>query len=249
MYKKKKIEIGLLAFIALLVVCVIILIIISGKSKSANNNAEVESGRYVKPESTENMANVTTESESTENETANTFSELEIKSEYQKDYSQLRMDSYVEALRNIHDYMILPDNKTYLCDDGRNERNEFAIVDINNDGKEELLFKSTQTFLANMGLYVYGYDEDTESIYPMAKFYVNAKAYDNGYVKDLYSHNTGVEFNFWPYYLCRYDDDSRTYVQVGKVETSAIERNDYADYQNSTEIDINYKYLIPQNYE
>ena len=175
MYKKKKIEIGLLAFIALLVVCVIILIIISGKSKSVNNNAEVESGRYVKPESTENMANVTTESESTENETANTFSELEIKSEYQKDYSQLRMDSYVEALRNIHDYMILPDNKTYLCDDGRNERNEFAIVDINNDGKEELLFKSTQTFLANMGLYVYGYDEDTESIYPMAKFYVSAK--------------------------------------------------------------------------
>lgn len=82
MYKKKKIEIGLLAFIALLVVCVIILIIISGKSKSVNNNAEVESGRYVKPESTENMANVTTESESTENETANTFSELEIKSEY-----------------------------------------------------------------------------------------------------------------------------------------------------------------------
>lgn len=249
MYKKKKIEIGLLAFIALLVVCVIILIIISGKSKSVNNNAEVESGRYVKPESTENMANVTTESESTENETANTFSELEIKSEYQKDYSQLRMDSYVEALKNIHDYMILPDNKTYLCDDGRNERNEFAIVDINNDGKEEVLFKSTQTFLANMGLYVYGYDEDTESIYPMAKFYVSAKAYDNGYVKDLYSHNTGVEFDFWPYYLCRYDDDSRTYVQVGKVETSAIERNDYADYQNGTEIDINYKYLIPQNYE
>lgn len=159
------------------------------------------------------------------------------------------MDSYVEALRNIHDYMILPDNKTYLCDDGRNERNEFAIVDINNDGKEELLFKSTQTFLANMGLYVYGYDEDTESIYPMAKFYVSAKAYDNGYVKDLYSHNTGVEFDFWPYYLCRYDDDSRTYVQVGKVETSAIERNDYADYQNGTEIDINYMYLIPQNYE
>ena len=70
-----------------------------------------------------------------------------------------------------------------------------------------------------------------------------------GYVKDLYSHNTGVEFDFWPYYLYRYDDDSRTYVQVGKVETSAIERNDYADYQNGTEIDINYKYLIPQNYE
>ena len=101
MDEKKKIEIGLLAFIAVLVVCMVVLIIINGKPKSVNNNAEVESSRYVKQESTEDMTNVTAESESTENETANTFSELEITSEYQKDYSQLRMDSYVEALKNI----------------------------------------------------------------------------------------------------------------------------------------------------
>lgn len=99
MDEKKKIEIGLLAFIAVLVVCMVVLIIINGKPKSVNNNAEVESSRYVKQESTEDMTNVTAESESTENETANTFSELEITSEYQKDYSQLRMDSYVEALK------------------------------------------------------------------------------------------------------------------------------------------------------
>ena len=235
MDKKKKIEIGLLAFIAVLSVCVIIFIIIGGESK--NNNTKKENKETL---------NVAAESESAEKESD---SEQESTSEYQKDYSQLRMDSYIEALNNIHDYMMLPDKKTFSCDDGRIEKNEFAIVDINNDGKEELLFKSIQTSLADMKLYVYGYDEDTESIYPMGEFYVNVKIYDNGCVKDLFSHNTGVEIDFWPYNLYRYDVDSRTYAQVGKVETSAIERNDYADYQNGTEIDINYKYLIPQNYE
>ena len=235
MDKKKKIEIGLLAFIAVLAVCVIIFIIIGGKSK--NNNTKKENKETL---------NAAAESESTEKESA---SEQESTSEYQKDYSQLRMDSYIEALNNIHDYMMLPDKKTFSCDDGRIEKNEFAIVDINNDGKEELLFRSIQTSLADMKLYVYGYDEDTESIYRMAEFYVNAKIYDNGYVKDLFSHNTGVEIDFWPYNLYRYDAANHTYIEVGKVETSAVERNDYADYQNGTEININYKYLIPQNYE
>lgn len=244
MDNKRKIEIGLLGFIAVLVVCIIILACINEKFK--NYNAEIENSRDVKQQSTEVMSNAAIESDS---KSDNAALQTETISEYQKDYSSLRKEAYIEALNNIHDYAMLPDESTFYCDNGEMERNEFAIMDINNDGKDELLFRSTKTFIANMAVYVFGYDENAESIYQMSKFYVTAKIYDNNYVKDLYSHPLN-EMDFWPYRLYRYDEINHIYVEVGVVETSSIERNNYADYFNGAEeIDINYNYLTPQNYE
>lgn len=49
------------------------------------------------------------------------------------------MEAYKQALANLHDFMILPDNRT-ITSDTNIEQNRYAIVDIDNDGKEELIF-------------------------------------------------------------------------------------------------------------
>ena len=246
----KKIETGLFVFIIILVIGVSVLAGININKNSQENKADRDSLAVET-----NIAKETAKKEgftSSEQKSTDIISESdagqEVQTESKKDYSIMCMEAYKQALANLHDFMILPDNRT-ITSDTNIEQNRYAIVDIDNDGKEELIFSYTDTSIATMAMYIYGYDENAESIYMEMKFYVTAEIYDSGYVKELYSHNIGVDPYFWPYTLYKYNEEQDSFDKIGSVETRNSENENYSDYDIGTKITIEYKNLTPDNYE
>lgn len=102
---------------------------------------------------------------------------------------------------------------------GDMEGNQFAIQDVDGDGREELLIFYTETSMAGMVCYVYDWDEEANQLreelleFPMLTFY------ENGFVKAEWSHNQGLGDTLWPFTLYRYDSESDTYQMAGSVDS------------------------------
>ena len=102
--------------------------------------------------------------------------------------------------------------------------NQFAVYDIDFDGREELLISYTSTYSAGMVAMVYDYDSATGNMREELLAYPYLNFYDNGVVEELASHNHGMasdggpDGDFWPYSLRRYDAETDTYVPVGMVD-------------------------------
>ena len=145
----KKIETGLFVFIIILVIGVAVLAGININKNSQENKADRDSLAVET-----NIAKETAKKEgftSSEQKSTDIISESdagqEVQTESKKDYSIMCMEAYKQALANLHDFMILPDNRT-ITSDTNIEQNRYAIVDIDNDGKEELIFSYTDTSLS-----------------------------------------------------------------------------------------------------
>lgn len=102
--------------------------------------------------------------------------------------------------------------------------NQFAVYDIDFDGREELLISYTSTYSAGMVAMVYDYDSGTGNVREELLAYPYLNFYDNGVVEELASHNHGMasdggpDGDFWPYSLRRYDAETDAYVPVGMVD-------------------------------
>lgn len=129
---------------------------------------------------------------------------------------------YYAALEKLYKTYTFPDG-TEL---GYNEisdlsENQFAIYDIDQDGREELIVIWTTTYTAGMAEIIYSFDYSsngftTELIdFPVQTFY------DNGVVEVLLSHNHGLAGNiddFWPYTFYQYDKGADTYLCAAGVD-------------------------------
>ena len=127
--------------------------------------------------------------------------------------------AYAAALENLIQNHIFPDGAVAeLSGSGDMAQNQFALYDVDNDGKEELLLMFTNTYMASKAGYVFAYDAETKKLktelceFPMLTFY------DNGTIKAVWSHNQGLGGDFWPYNLYQYAPDSDSYVLVGRVD-------------------------------
>ena len=134
---------------------------------------------------------------------------------------------YQRVLRDLLERQVYPDGT--LCDCaglGEMSQNSFAILDLDGDGAEELIFSFTTSYIAGQAETVYGYDPEGDQVYVKFSAFPMVTYFDNGYLKAGWSHNQGNAGDaLWPYDLYRYDGDSGSWQRLGGVD---VWSRDYA---------------------
>lgn len=122
--------------------------------------------------------------------------------------------------------------------------NEFAVYDIDQDGKDELIIVYTTTYNGGMTEIIYEFDAETGNITEEFSEYPLVTFYDNGVVEALASHNHGMAGDkstdeFWPYRFYQYDPESDTYQAAAQVDAWSIgfAEKDWEGNPFPTEID------------
>lgn len=127
--------------------------------------------------------------------------------------------AYFTALENLIKNHILPDGTDGGEQLGDMSENMFAVHDVDNDGKKELILLYSTTITAGMAGYVFAYDSEARALQTQLHEYPALTFYNNGTVKAPWSHNQGRAGDyFWPYSLYQYVPDSDNYVLVGMVD-------------------------------
>ncbi len=125
---------------------------------------------------------------------------------------------YREALENLHDHNMLPGGGEADTTVGDIEENQFAIFDLDGDGREELIIRiAGSASMAGMVEMVYDVDEQGELFTELTAF-PSLAYYADGHVTVEISHNQGYAGGFWPYTLCQYDKAKDVWEQVAFVD-------------------------------
>lgn len=123
-------------------------------------------------------------------------------------------EAYSKVLWYIFQYGLLPGETswpTYTYSE-RAPGDSYAVYDIDNDSREELLFSLSST------TYVWEY-RDSVLYEELRAFTYGLIFYDNGAVHEDWSHSQGwAGENFWPYALHIYDPKTDIYDSVGAVD-------------------------------
>ena len=127
-------------------------------------------------------------------------------------------DAYNSALENLIQNHILPDGTDGGDQYGDMAENKFAVCDVDNDGKEELILLYTTTSEGGWAGFVLGYDEKTKKLQTELCDYTLLTFYDNGIIKAGWHNNQRLGGDFWPYSLYQYAPDSDSYALVGMVD-------------------------------
>lgn len=147
----------------------------------------------------------------------------------------------------------LPDGRQARLDSGFGamEGNHFAFQDVDGDGEKELLLSFSTCSMAEMALYVCGFDGEsvTQELveFPTVTFYPGGIA-----VAEL-SHNQGLAGDaLWPYYVYTYDKDTGAYSQSVTVDgwDRTLAETDYNGELFPEHIDLDgdgYVYLISRD--
>ena len=213
---------------------------------------ETESPEDRSDEAEEQTDVATDKTETTKTETPVSDKDLKVPQSEEPDPIS---EAYYSALETLYKTYTLPDGTNL----GYNEisdlsENQFAIYDIDQDGKEELIIVWTSTYTAGMSGIVYGYDNASGTMKTELFEYPAQTFYDNGVVEVLVSHNHGLAGeidDFWPYTFYRYDKDTDTYLCAAEVDAwnKAYYEKDYDGNVFPDELDadgdgILYKVLI-----
>jgi hypothetical protein len=127
--------------------------------------------------------------------------------------------AYSDALRNLFENKVLPDGTDAPELLGDISLNQFAIYDVDCDGKDELILIWTNTYTAGQTGYIFAYNPKTRELRTELSEFTCLTFYDNGIVKALWSHNQGrAGSEFWPYNLYQYVPETDSYVFVGMVD-------------------------------
>ena len=140
---------------------------------------------------------------------------------------QERYEKYREALESVLNDRILPDG-TELEYPGAVDwypwevpeelhYDDFAIFDIDNDGKEELIISFSTAPAAYHHNYIYQYDEDTEEWHLETINTAGTPYYDNGIIIDL-AYHSNEDSIIHPYAVRRYDRLSDEYILLVYVD-------------------------------
>lgn len=143
-------------------------------------------------------------------------------------FQEAKLKSCYAGIVNGVKYSFLPDcdNSIERFDSYGDETEEddeyvdkYAILDVDSDGRKELIISVTDTVVAGMLEMIYEFNPETNELkQELATFPANTY-YDNGVVKSGWSHNQGMGPDFWPFDLYVYDGESDTYIGKGSVDT------------------------------
>ena len=143
-----------------------------------------------------------------------TVSETASESEAQTEASHRdkSIEAYKAVLESIYQGGILPDGtELELSDINAKDENEFAVYDVDQDGRDELVFYYTTTSMAGMTARIYDYDEVNDCVYEELREFPMLTFYDNATIGAPVSHNQGYAGDFWPYTFYTYDAESDTF--------------------------------------
>ena len=154
-----------------------------------------------------------------------------------------RKAAFISALEGICRNQVFPDGSEFQYDVATNgEGNQFAIYDIDFDGKEELIIQYTTTYTAGMVEVIYDYDSKTKLLKEELRSFPSLTYYNNGIVSADWSHNQGLAGlgDFWPYTLYQYKQESDTYIEIASVDAWNKEQanEDYEGNPFPDELDI-----------
>ncbi len=142
-------------------------------------------------------------------------------------------ETYKDALHQIREYHILPDGIDYGYDQIYDlSENSFAVYDIDNDGKDELLISYWTTSMAGNVLKIYAYDEKSGKLNEEFSEFPSVTFYSNGVIEVAKSHNHGLASmseDFWPYALYQYDSKLDKYVKI--IDVDAWEQEYQQEYK------------------
>lgn len=127
------------------------------------------------------------------------------------------MPAYRAALEQIYYSCEVPFWENIEDDHFEVSDNDFAIYDIDLDGRDELLFFRDAAAMSGMYAIVYDVDENGElrvelESSPFMHFFSNGK------IKVDISHNQGLAGGFWPYSLLGYDAQNDSYYHIAYVD-------------------------------
>lgn len=121
--------------------------------------------------------------------------------------------AYAATLRNLLYSGILPDGSQ--TEDLRGGAySQFAVGDVDGDGKEELVLLYDSGVMASSVGYIIGYDAETGNIYIQLEEFPFFAFLENGNLKALSSHNQTYG-EMWPYILYQYLPESDFYKLAG----------------------------------
>jgi len=130
---------------------------------------------------------------------------------------------YMEILEQIMTEGHDSNGREYYWNEARNfENNCFAILDVDNDGRQELLFNFNESCMADMYEVVYEYDEEADILREELATWISTDYYSNGIVKVDASHNHGKDpegRGVWPYMVYQYDEERDSYQLLYSVDS------------------------------
>ncbi len=136
-----------------------------------------------------------------------------------QDLAEKRRNVLRQTLEDFAYELVLPDGRQAKLDSGFGamEGNRFAYQDVDGDGKEELVLSFSVCSIAEMTLYVCGFDGETVTQelteFPAVIFYPGGVA-----VAEL-SYNQGLAGDdMWPCNVYTYDKDTGVYGQSVTVD-------------------------------
>ena len=133
------------------------------------------------------------------------------------DEETARRMAYAQVLRDALVSGILPNGEGLDWTSAEAaEENQFAVCDLNGDGEEELLLRWTNACMAGTADFVFRYESGAVSQEFLE--FAGVEFYTNGAAKAPWSHNQGWAGRFWPYNLYQYDQEAKTYVELGAVD-------------------------------
>lgn len=149
-----------------------------------------------------------------------------------------RYKAYLDVLEDVVEDNEWPDGTEVLVDGndfGYMWDNQFAIVDVDLDGEEELLVEITTASMAGMVFKIFDYDKKVDEAVEIFACFPAVTFYDNGVLYLEASHNqTGCD-EVWPFGLYRMNDKTEEYEYIGGAEGATS--NSYNGYDVTKDTD------------
>lgn len=136
------------------------------------------------------------------------------------DYQNIEDEVYRNLIQEMMETNVFPATEGTQCS-GMPYDNKYSVMDIDNDGKDELLINYANAgSMSGMVLYIYDYDRETKNVYIEYAGWPGITVYDNGYMKEDASHNHGRSNldDFWPYSLLKYNNQTDKYEYVANID-------------------------------
>lgn len=161
----------------------------------------------------------------------------------QANHREEMIAKYISVLNGIYQNHTFPDGSDCGYDSITDlSDNQFAVYDIDGDGKDELIITYVSSSMAGMVHTIYGYETETDSVVKEFSEFPAVTYYEDGKVLAQWSHNQGLAgFNFWPYNLYQYNKVTDQYELIAMVDAwdKSLSATDYDDNAFPDELDSN----------
>lgn len=149
-----------------------------------------------------------------------------------------QINLYKKELKVVHDYP-LQYAELYNNDKNNIEKCYFTIVDVNDDGIDELLVRFDETPMSAKHTRVYSV-KSSQLTY-LGNIGAFCEFYKNGYFMSRAYHNQGPGSLIWPYSIVRYNNSKKKFEFLASARSAESNHNlayltggyyDYPDYDN-----------------